>query len=119
LFRQTGNLRYLSEIVVLPVTLGHLVAGHFDAATRSTEECVDIATRIGFVFSACLAPEMLGSIALAKGDYQRALAYFARSVDDSTSAACSIMRILLTASTSQVYADLGVAFSAETRRWQQ
>jgi tetratricopeptide (TPR) repeat protein len=119
LFRQSGNLRYLAEILALPVTLGCLVAGELEAAAAAAEESVNIANRIGYAFPECLALEMLGGIALARGDFQQALDFFARSVDASTRTSYPFMQILGTASTSRAYTELGPTFVDDATRWQQ
>ncbi|MBI4306864.1 MAG: AAA family ATPase [Chloroflexi bacterium] len=76
-----GHREHYAELLAAPVAMRHLRDGDLDAARRSAEEALSIASTIRAVSPEADAALMLGGIAQATGEYEKAMEWHRRAAE--------------------------------------
>lgn len=74
-----GDKRHLAEVMVNPLTFGHLRNGDVEAAIATAMAGADLAARIGGLYEEGIGQLMAAWMAVLRGDYEPALALFDRA----------------------------------------
>jgi len=75
-----GNRLFQSELLTFSIPMYELRNGNLDAARRSAQEGLDMATQIGSASSEASGAYFLGRIAELHGDYESAIEHFQRAL---------------------------------------
>ncbi|MBI4219211.1 MAG: AAA family ATPase, partial [Chloroflexi bacterium] len=78
---ELGHREHFAELLAAPVALRQLRDGDLDAAQRSAEEAISIASTIRAVSPEADASLMLGGIAQARGEYEKAIEWHRRGAE--------------------------------------
>jgi class 3 adenylate cyclase/tetratricopeptide (TPR) repeat protein len=76
LANETGNRRYLAELMTFSIPFYHLRNGDIEKARRTAQEGTQIAQQIGSIPSGVAGNYLLGNLAQFQGQYEDALAYY-------------------------------------------
>jgi len=77
---EIGDREHAAELRIFAIPMVQLRNGDPDAARRTAEEGLAIATRIGAAFPECMGAAMLGQLAHMRGAYEEALAHHAKGL---------------------------------------
>ncbi|MBI4790728.1 MAG: hypothetical protein HY782_27180, partial [Chloroflexi bacterium] len=83
LSREVGNREHESSILAFTMPAYHLRMGDLDKANEVGQQGADLAQTIGSTYNQVWGYWLLGEIALLRGEYERAIAYYDRSVQAS------------------------------------
>ena len=115
LAEELGNRRWKAELLALPSALYHLRNGDLDAAGRSAEEGMSLATQIGSAEVEGYGAFMLGQLSWLKGDYERAVALQKQAAQAGRDSGMTYIEVAALCSLGTAYQDISQELMDSTR----
>ena len=102
----TGNSKYLSELMALTIPMYHIRNGDLDAARQSAEEGAELAMEIGAADNASEGYFTQGQIAWLRGEYESAIDHQERALETGRASGMPYLQTSALCALGAVYLDI-------------
>ena len=111
---EAGNQKYLSELKSFSIAFHNLRNGDPDTASRSAEEGMTVAARIGDANDESHGAYMLGQISSMRGEYERAIVYQDRALEAGRTAGFPYLQVSALCALGVSYLDISKELADKT-----
>jgi class 3 adenylate cyclase/tetratricopeptide (TPR) repeat protein len=115
--QEVGDLQHLSEVLLSPMAAYHLRNGDLDAARRVAEAGTNMGAKVGLAYPTCVGDWTLGSLAHMRGEYERAIAHYQKSVQAGRASGMAFFEVMPLGSLGTVYLDISDTFRPKVNEY--
>jgi len=115
--QEVGDLQHLAEVLAFSIAAYHLRNGDLDAARRAAEDGTNLGDRVGLAYPTCIGDWMLGSLAHIRGEYERAIAHYQKSLRAARASGMVFFEVMPLGSLGTVYLDISDAFRPKVNEY--
>ncbi len=112
--QEINHQMHIAELKAFPIPFHHLHHGELDAARAVAEQGLEVGQRIGVLFAAAVAAQVLAEIARLRGEYEDAMAFYQRADQMGMASGMPFFSAIAPAAIGSIYLDISERFKDKT-----